>query len=205
MLRQVQERRANEFTEAQELKSKLMDVMRTMQPQSNPLDHQEIKAKQGSESQAGHVSYGPDASANSPPFFRSITSSTNEPTIKRTKLNRNFKTPISYGAKVVVKAANRKSNRTGTTVEQRAPLSDLDHATRNMKDSITIPASQGRKTRIVGNEDVPKENRDIDYTIGFGNLSFDDSDVFMSTGQQQLGEESDEAARETFDDTTLEF
>lgn len=206
MLRQVLERRATEFAEAQELSSKLMAVMGMMQPQSNPLSLQDIKAKQDSEFQAGHLPCGPDASASTPPFFGSTTSCTNGPTNKRTKLNRNFKSPVSRRAKVISKAANGKSNRNSTTMERKSSLRNLDDTLHNIRDSSTpISALHGKRNQVLGSEDVLKENRDIDYTISFGNMSFGDSNLSTSTDQQQLNGKEDETATEIFDDTTVDF
>lgn len=200
MLRQVQEQRANEFAEAQELSSKLMAVMGMMRPQPNP-PFQNATAKQPSNSQVGHLPCAPNDSTNTPQFLGPASSITNWPTPKRTKINRNVKSPVT----VVAKATNQKSGRHSTMKERRIPLGNLDDALHNMKDLSPNPPLHREQSQKLRSEYVQKENRDIEHNMSFGNLSFSDSEVFTSTSQQHHKGKNDHAVMETVDDTTIDF
>lgn len=204
VLRCDKEQRSKEFAEAQEISSRLMAVMGLKQPKAAPDNSQTSNALQNIGTQGGHLPCDPDSVVAVTQSFGSSTSSTNGPTPKRTKTYQRFKSPSSHRAKVVFNATDRKATRNGT-VKERCPRISLSDVTRNAGISTPSQPSCQKRDRIQENDEVGKENRDLDYSDNPGDGSFDDSDMFTSTYRGGLNGRCDKTAPEDFEDTTREF
>ncbi len=142
-------------------------------------------------------------------FGSSTSSRSGGPTPKRTKtgIRRSFKPPTTITRAASLAKPLRRAT-TGFTVKgQRQALGNLGSASQNeVLLSPTQPLTQKTPRRhtsgAIGDND---ENERLVEEGGFGEMSFDDSDIFTSTSKQRLEIVQDHAARDDCDETTADI
>ena len=166
-----------------------------------------------SEAIAGDAEESPmqhDDKADLTTSFGSTTSSrSGGPTPKRTKTGsrRSFKPPTTLTRAPTLAKPLRRAT-TGFTVKgQRQALGNLGFASQNeVLLTPTQPLTQKNPRRhtsaAIGDND---ENERIVGEGKFGDMSFDDSDIFTSTSKQRLEIVQDHATRDDDDETTVDI
>lgn len=169
-------------------------------------DHQsELIACDAEESPVPHDDKDPLTTS----FGSSTSSRSGGPTPKRTKIGsrRSFKPPTTT-AKGPSHVKSLRRATTGFTVKgQRQALGNLGSVSQN--EAIltpTQPLTQKTPRRHTSAAFVENdENERIVGEGGFGDMSFDDSDIFTSTSKQRLEIAPDHATRDDYDETTADI
>lgn len=142
-------------------------------------------------------------------FGSSTSSKSGGPTPKRTKTGRcrNFKPPTTI-TRAPSHAKPLRRATTGFTVKaQRQALGNLGSASQNeVILTPTQPLTQKTPRRHTSAAIVEHdENERIVEERGYGDMSFDDSDIFTSTSKQRLEILPDHATRDDYDETTADI
>ncbi|SLM38433.1 hypothetical protein LPUS_08646 [Lasallia pustulata] len=204
LLIEERKERAREFAQAQELSSKLMAVMGARTGQSDAYQKEDFSLKGAKipppeDPVSEEVDRGSSDTENTK-SFGSSASSKSEPTPKRSKPRRSFKSPFLQRSDTCMGFKSAKSTHGGPPRAKRQPLKDIGVGTQDQRNSTPSEPSQKLGKCLINNDNSLALDE-----VDVGDLSFEGSNIFTSTAREGTQVLRSRIPQKIYDETTTEF
>lgn len=208
-LQSEQEAKAKEFSEVKDLSSRLMEVMGIDRTRTaTTLSPQKTRSStSGSNSQIEHRLQGVHSAADTGQCLISSAATRKGPHTRRKKTLRSSNNSVPQSLKL--STLLRENDGGMINPETRSPLKELKINISPSKRASLAPLHSslytGGEMQDVDHDGAGKGNEDITFNDGEHNYSFDEGDIFTSTGSRQCSRDSERITNGHRDENTFDF